>query len=135
MCHVAFCNSSLSMLINEVWSQFQTGFYTCTHLLPFCTWYDNKVLMKRIIESSKLSQVEISFLLTTISYLSTILLSMVTTFEISGWHIILLHNGKYIFLSCFLQMVLVAIFSETGFFDYCAVKVSWLYYNIDGSLH
>lgn len=23
-------------------------------------------------------------------------------------------------------MVLVAIFSETGFFDYCAVKVSWL---------
>lgn len=24
----------------------------------------------------------------------------------------------------FFQMVLVAIFSETGFFDYCAVKVS-----------
>lgn len=27
-------------------------------------------------------------------------------------------------VSCFFQMVLVAIFSETGFFDYCAVKVS-----------
>lgn len=27
------------------------------------------------------------------------------------------------FLFVFFQMVLVAIFSETGFFDYCAVKV------------
>lgn len=60
-------------------------------------------------------------------------------FYFPAWWIILLYNRKhkpyilymYLFspppikcVSCSFQMVLVAIFSETGFFDYCAVKVS-----------
>jgi len=34
--------------------------------------------------------------------------------------------SSLITLTIYFQMILVAIFSETGFFDYCAVKVSFL---------
>lgn len=99
-------------------------------LLWYLDGYDDKVSVKRMLESWKLSTLVMSVLPTAISYVSTDLSSVVTIFEIWSCYIIVKDFCFLTKISSFFQMVLVAIFSETGFFDYCAVKVSRL---CDGS--
>jgi len=98
----------------------------CVDTFPlFCVNLGHLRLLDWVpLNDIKLSQCSILFVL------------IETLFEYSYWsytiwyHLSVVWNGKHLY-SCFVnllylfnQMILVAIFSQTGFFDYAAVKVA-----------